>query len=132
MAYDYNDYLHHPYSKHESSGIEYFQSKFECRIEDSRDYNQYVRPVPYHRDFYDTSSYKIETQVVPMKAIHLTSDSLNRLVSEQEHIQHLEQDAEYGKRMWQQEREDKSVRERNSAVEKAYRNYQLLLELARR
>jgi hypothetical protein len=131
MAYDYNDYLHHPYSKHESRGIEYFQSKFECRIEDSRDYNQYIRPVPHYRDFYDTSSYKIETQVVPMKAIHLTSDSLNRLVSEQEHIRHLEQDAEYGKRMWIQEREDRAVRERNSAVEKAYRNYQLLLELAR-
>jgi hypothetical protein len=132
MALNYNDYQQEYYSKHEYRGIEYFQSKFECRIEDSREYNQYVRPVPQYRDFYDTSSYKIETQVVPMKAIHLTSDSLNRLVSEQEHIQHLEQDAREGKRIWQQEREDRLVREHNPAVEKAWRNYQMLLELCRK
>lgn len=132
MAHNYNDYRQPYYSKHESRDIEYFQSKFECRIEDSREYNQYVRPAPQYRDFYDTSSYKIETQVVPMKAIHLTSDSLNKLVAEQEHMQHLREDAEYGKRIWSQEREDRLVREQNPAVEKAYRNYQMLLELCRK
>jgi hypothetical protein len=40
-------------------------------------------------------------------------------------------DAEQGKRIWRQEREDRLVRDQNPAVEKAYRNYQLLLELAR-
>ena len=132
MAHNYNDYRQPYYSKHESRDIEYFQNKFECRIEDSREYNQYVRQVPYHRDFYDTGSFKMETEVVPMKAIHLTSDNLKRLVMEQEHMQHLREDAEQGKRLWQQEREDRAVRERNSAVEKAYRNYQVLLELCRK
>jgi hypothetical protein len=132
MAYNYKDYLHHPYFKNESSDIEYFQGKFECRIEDSREYNQYVRQVPYHRDFCDAGSFKMETEVVPMKAIHLTIDNLKRLVIEQEHMRHLREDAEQGKRLWQQEREDRAVRERNSAVEKAYRNYQVLLELCRK
>jgi hypothetical protein len=132
MAYNYNDYLHRPYSKNEPGDMEYFQNKFECRIEDSREYNQYVRQVPYHRDFYDAGSFKMETEVVPMKAIHLTSDNLKRLVMEQEHMRHLREDAEQGKRLWQQEREDRAVRERNSAVEKAYRNYQVLLELCRK
>ena len=132
MAYDYNEYLQRSRLKNEPGDIEYFQSKFECRIEDSREYNQYVRQVPYHRDFYDTGSFKMETEVVPMKAIHLTSDNLKRLVMEQEHMRHLKEDAEQGKRLWQQDREDRAVRERNSAVEKAYRNYQMLLELARR
>jgi hypothetical protein len=132
MAHNYNDYRQPYYSKHESRDIEYFQSKFECRIEDSREYNQYVRQVPYHRDFYDTGSFKMETEVVPMKAIHLTIDNLKRLVMEQEHMRHLREDAEQGKRLWQQEREDRAVRERNSAVEKAYRNYQVLLELCRK
>jgi hypothetical protein len=112
--------------------MEYFQNKFECRIEDSKEYRQYVRPVPQYRDFHDLSSYKIETEVVPMKAIHLSTDNLKRLVIEQEEMRHLKADAERGKRVWQQEREDRAVRERNSAVEKAYRNYQMLLELARR
>jgi hypothetical protein len=132
MAYNYNDYRQPYYSKHESRDIGYFQNKFECRIEDSKEYRQYVRPAPQYRDFHDLSSYKIETEIVPMKAIHLSTDNLNRLVAEQEHMQHLREDAEQGKRLWQQEREDRAVRERNSAVEKAYRNYQLLLELARR
>jgi hypothetical protein len=132
MAYNYKDYLHHPYFKNESSDIEYFQGKFECRIEDSREYNQYVRQVPYHRDFYDTSSFKMETEVVPMKAIHLSTDNLNRLVAEQELMYGLKKDAEEGKRLWIREREDWRVRNENPAVEKAYRNYQMLLELCRK
>lgn len=128
----YNEHVQDPYSKNETGSIEYFQSKFECRIEDSREYNQYVKQIPYHRDFYDTVSFKIETQVVPMKAIHLTIDNLKRLAMEQELIQHLKEDAEYGKRSWRQERDDREVRDRNLAVEKAWRNYNLLLELARK
>jgi hypothetical protein len=74
----------------------------------------------------------METQVVPMKAIHLTIDNLKRLVIEQEHMRHLKEDAEQGKRIWSQEREDRAVRDRNPAVEKAWRNYQMLLELCRK
>jgi hypothetical protein len=127
-----NDYLQQYDTNDHTRGIGYFQSKFDCRIEDSREFNQYVRQMPYHRDFYTTSSaYDLETRVVPMKAIHLSSDSLAKLISEQERMRHLELDAEHGKKLWRQEREDMAVRARNSAVEKAYRNYQLLLELAR-
>jgi hypothetical protein len=133
MAYNYNDFQQQYYSKDELGHrtIEYFQSKFECRIEDSREYNQYVRPVPQYRDFYDTSSYKIETQVVPMKAIHLTTDNLNRLIAEQEHMQNLKRDAEEGKRLWIQDCEDRRVREKNLVVQKAWEKYQMLLGLAR-
>ena len=113
--------------------LEYFVSKFECRVEDSREYNQYVRPAPsYHRDFYDSDNYKMKTEVVPMKAIHLTSANLTKLVVEQEHMQRLSEDAEYGKRMWDQERRDQIVRDANPAVEKAYQKYVMLLELARK
>lgn len=131
MAINYNDY--YTQYKHKDSGkdLEYFESKFEARIEDSKVYNQYVRQVPHYRDFYDTAPFQLETQVVPMKAIHLTSDNLARLVAEQEHMRHLREDAEQGKRAWRREHEDRAVRERNPAVEKAYRNYQMLLELAR-
>jgi hypothetical protein len=36
------------------------------------------------------------------------------------------------RRMWTQLYEDKQVRDSNPSVEKAYRNYQMLLELARK
>jgi hypothetical protein len=131
MALNYNDYLKHSYLKNESRDIEYFQGKFDCRIEDSQRYNQYVRQSPYYRDFYDSGDYKMETKVVPMKAIHISTDNLNRLIAEQEHMLNLQKDAEEGKRLWIRDCEDRRVRNQNPAVEKAYRNYQMLLELAR-
>jgi hypothetical protein len=131
MAYNYKDYLQHPYFlKDEHNSEEYFQNKFECRIEDSKEYKQYVRQMPYYK-WDGREPYNIETQVVPMKSIHLTIDNLKRLIAEQEHMKYLQKDAEEGKRVWQREREDSVVRNRNPAVEKAYRNYQMLLELAR-
>jgi hypothetical protein len=130
MAYNYNDFQQQYYSKDDSRDIEYFRNKFECRIEDSKEYKQYVRQMPYYK-WDGREPYHIDTEVVPMKAIHLSTDNLKRLVAEQEHMENLKKDAEEGKRLWIRECEEKRVRNQNPAVEKAYRNYQLLLELAR-
>ena len=126
--------MKHNYAKHRDSAgdLEYFISKFECRVEDSREYNQYVMPTAYHKDFYDRDSFQMDTKITPMKAIHLTSDNLARLLAEQEHIQRLSADAEYGKKCWEHERKDHIVRDKNPAVEKAYQKYVMLLELARK
>ena len=126
--------MRHNYVKHRSStgDLEYFISKFECRVEDSREYKQYVRPTAYHKDFYDRDSFQMDTKITPMKAIHLTSDNLARLVAEQEHMQRLSEDAEQGKRMWDQQCKDQMVRDKNLAVDNAYQKYQILLELARK
>lgn len=133
MAINYNDYQQQYDTNDHTHGIGLFQSKFDCRIEDSEKFNQYVRSMPYHRDYYTTSStHDLETKVIPMKAIHLTADSLAKLVAEQEQMQHMKLDAEQGKRLWRQEREDAAVRAGNAAVEKAWRNYQTLLELCRK
>ncbi len=111
--------------------IKDFESKFEARIEDSREYRQYSRRMPYY--MWDGKlPLDAEVQVVPMKAIHLTIDNLNRLIREQELMEHLQSDAEYGKKLWTMLREDERVRDSNPAVAKAYRNYLTLLELARK
>jgi hypothetical protein len=112
--------------------LEYFISKFDCRIKDSREYNQYVRPAPYYRDVCSSDDFRMETKITPMKAIHLSRENLAKLVSEQEHMQQLSYDAEHGKKCWADERRDQMVRDGNPAVDKAYRNYQMLLELARK
>ena len=127
--------MNYNHVKHQDSAgdLEYFISKFECRVEDSREYNQYVKQShPYHRDFYSTDNYKVEAEIVPMKAIHLTRDNLASLVAEQEYMQRLSDDVERSKRMWVQQREDREVRDSNPAVEKAYQKYVMLLELARK
>lgn len=128
-----DEYHNQRNSKGSAGDLEYFVSKFECRVEDSREYNQYTRQAPsYHRDFYDSDNYKMETEVVPMKAIHLTSQNLKKLVAEQEHLQRLGDEAKFGNRLWAQLREDSRVRDSNPAVEKAYQKYMMLLELARK
>ena len=127
--------MKHNYVKHRDTAgeLEYFISKFECRVEDSREYNQYVKQAQsYYRDFYDTDRSKIETEIVPMKAIHLTRDNLARLVGEQEHMKRLSDDREYSKKIWADASRDQMVRDKNPAVEKAYQKYVILLELARK
>ena len=128
MAFNFNDYR---MREENPKDIRYFESKFEARIEDSREYKQYVRTNPY--PVWDgRAPYDMETKVVPMKCIHLTTDNLERLIREQELMEHLKSDAEYGKKIWTMLRVDERVRDENPAVAKAYRNYLTLLELARK
>lgn len=114
-----------------SRDIKDFQSKFEARIEDSREYKQYVRRMPYH--MWDGKiPFDTEVEVVPMKAIHLTRDNLERLIREQESMDRWMDEAEYAKKVLTSLRKDEQVRDDNPAVQKAYRNYLMLLELARK
>ena len=128
MAFNFNDYR---MREEPHKDIRYFESKFEARIEDSKEYKQYVRRMPY-RMWDGKIPFEAEAQVVPMKCIHLTTDNLDRLVREQELMEHLQSDADYGKKLWTMLREDERVRDENPAVAKAYRNYLALLELARK
>jgi hypothetical protein len=129
MAFNFNEYIN--YTPSPTNYYKIFESRFEAKIEDSKDYRQYVRRMPYN--MWDGKiPFDVEAQVVPMKAIHLTTDSLERLVREQERIEHLQSDANYGKKLWAQDNADARVRNDNPAVAKAYRNYQALLELARK
>jgi hypothetical protein len=111
--------------------LKYFESKFDARIEDSKEYRHYTRRMPYY--MWDGKlPIDAEVQVIPMKAIHLSSDNLERLVREQELMDRLMADAEYGKKRWREESIDRAVRNSNPSVEKAYQKYVMLLELARK
>jgi hypothetical protein len=44
MAFNFNDYR---MREEAHKDVKYFESKFEARIEDSREYKQYVRRMPY-------------------------------------------------------------------------------------
>ena len=132
MAYNttaYNRMMHSKFG--DTDRTKEFQSKFECMIEDSREYKQYVRQMPYC-DWDGKVPFNVESKVVPMKCIHLTIDNLERLIREQERMDMLEDDAEYGKKVVSMLRADERVRDDNPAVAKAYRNYLTLLELARK
>ena len=115
----------------EAEDQRYFEAKFDARIEDSREYKQYVRRMPYI-NWDGKIPFDAELKVIPMKAIHLSSDNLERLFKEQEQMDIMMSDAEYGKKIVRMLREDERVRDDNPAVAKAYRNYLTLLELARK
>ncbi len=128
MTFNFNNYA---IREESPKDLKYFESKFEARIEDSKEYKQYVRRMPY-ADWDGRIPFDVEVQTVPMKCIHLTRDNLERLIREQELMEHLQSDADYGKKLWNMLREDERVRDENPAVAKAYRNYLTLLELARK
>lgn len=126
-AYDYESH----YPQQPERDLKYFEAKFEARIEDSREYKQYVKQMPYYA-WDGKDPFNAHVEVVPMKSIHLTSDNLERLVREQDVIDKLMDDAEFGKKLWTKDRTDRAVREANPAVENAYQKYIMLLELARK
>jgi hypothetical protein len=132
MKHDYFDtMIGQPFGSESKEWHKVFQQKFEAHIEDSTKYKQYVRRMPYN--MWDSKlPVDLDTEVVPMKSIHLTIDNLERLVRQQEFIENLERDAEYGKKVVNMLRADERVRDDNPAVAKAYRNYLTLLELARK
>jgi len=132
MSYDfYNKMIGQPFESESKEWHKVFQQKFEACIEDSTRYKQYVRRMPYN--MWDGKlPIDLDTEVVPMQAIHLTRDNLERLVRQEEFIERLESDAEYGKKVVTMLRNDEQVRDANPAVAKAYRNYLTLLELARK
>jgi hypothetical protein len=108
-----------------------FEQKFEACIEDSEKYRQYVRRMPYNM-WDGRLPFEVEQEVVPMKSIHLTKDNLERLVRQEEFIERLERDAEFGHTFLTKHHADARIRDDNPAVAKAYEKYQMLLELARK
>jgi len=131
MNYEYLDMMTNRLRRSDKDWHEIFQQKFEARIEDSREYKQYIRRMPYNM-WDGKGPLDLDTEVVPMKAVHLTHDNLERLVRQQELIEGLERDAEYGKRLHSMTYADARIRENNPAVVKAYEKYLMLLELARK
>lgn len=108
-----------------------FQQKFEAYIEDSEKYKQYAIRTPYN-EWNGRLPFNAETEVVPMKSVHLTRDNLERLVRQEEFIERLENDAAYGKNLLTKIHADARIRDDNPAVAKAYDKYLMLLELARK
>ena len=114
-----------------SRDIKDFESKFEARIEDSKEYRHYTRRMPYYM-WDGKPPLDTDVEVVPMKAIHLTIDNLERVIRDQERLDQLLDEQLYDKKVLAKLRKDEQVRNNNPAVEKAYQRYVTLLELARK
>ena len=131
MQYEYYNRMLYQPRESDKNWHNAFQQQFEAYIEDSEKYKQYVRRMPYNA-WDGKLPLDVDTEVVPMKSVHLTNDNLERLVRQQELIERLENDAAYGKNHLTKTHADARIRDDNPAVAKAYERYQMLLELARK
>jgi hypothetical protein len=119
------------YARDTIRDISFFESKFGAKIEDSKEYRQYVSRMPYV-DWNGNIPLNVEAQVVPMKCIHLPAERLEDLIREQDYLKYVEERSDYALKVLDMLRADERVRDNNPAVQKAYRNYLTLLELARK
>jgi hypothetical protein len=76
--------------------------------------------------------HEIEHRVEPLVAIHLPREQFDHLMDEFSRIDSWRDEANYAKTILTNQRKDEQVRYNNPAVAKAYRNYQMLLELCRK
>ena len=123
------------YTEEEQRDTKRFESRFEAHITESKEYRRaaYVRP-PMDYTYYQpgTALYEMERRVEPLVAIHLPREQFDRLMDEQTRMDRWRDEAEYAKKVLTNLRMDERVRDDNPAVQKAYRNYLTLLELARK
>ena len=123
------------YTEEEQRDTKRFESRFEAHITESKEYRRaaYVRP-PMDYSYYQpgTALYEMERRVEPLVAIHLPREQFDRLMDEQTRMDRWRDEAEYAKKVLTNLRMDERVRDDNPAVQKAYRNYLTLLELARK
>jgi hypothetical protein len=120
------------YTDEEQRDTKRFESKFDAHITESKEYRRAVRPPMEYRYMSGTAMHQIEYKVEPLVAIHLPREQFDRLMDDQVRMDNWRYEAEYAKKVLSQQRIDQEVCNNNPAVAKAYRNYQLLLEMARK
>lgn len=123
------------YTEEEQRDTRRFESRFQAHITESKEYRRAVRPPmysEYSRYQKDTAMYDLEYKVEPLVAIHMPREQFDRLMDEQNRMDSWRNEAEYAKRVLTNLRKDEQVCAENPAVAKAYRNYQMLLELCRK
>ena len=127
--------MKYTYTQEEQNDVKRFESRFQAHITDSKEYRRaaYVRP-PMDFSYYQpgTALYEMEHRVEPLVAIHMPREQFERLMDEHTRMDMWRDEAEYAKKVLTMLRNDERVRDDNPSVQKAYRNYLTLLELARK
>lgn len=127
--------MHNRYTDEEQHDTKQFESRWQAHITESREYRRaaYIRPSwDYSQYQVGTAMHEMEHRIEPLVAIHLPREQFDRLMDEQARVDRWRHEAEYAKSIVSQQHRDQQVRNNNPAVDKAYRNYQMLLELCRK
>jgi hypothetical protein len=122
------------YTDEENRDTKRFESRFQAHVTESKEYRRaaYVAPSWNYHQYHATAMHEIEHRVEPLVAIHLPREQFDHLMDEFSRIDSWRDEANYAKTILTNQRKDEQVRYNNPAVAKAYRNYQMLLELCRK
>ena len=134
MTYYYNNTIYNAPQVTAEDETNNFLKKYEAQAGLSRNklyarrlpirYNDWLHeggPIPFHQ----------EVEREPMIEMYVPQEKFRDLVERERWLTELEGEARYYKQIVEQWRADERVRDRNPAVQKAWRNYITLLELAR-
>ena len=110
-----------------------FKHEFKAYITQSKEYKQYnQRPYTWsdssRGNDYSPASFEVE----PMVAIHLPETQFKYLMAQGGRIDRLEADAEHSRQMQGCQQKEQQIRAANPAVQLAYDQYKMLLELVRK
>lgn len=130
MSFNRNYYK--PYDEPVDRDLKYFESRYGARIEDSKEYRQYSRRMPSFDKGWDQISMDMSREIVPMKAVHMPSEALEKLIRECARMERVMEEQHYDKQKIHQMYADAQVRSQNPAVQSAWEKYQMLLELVRK
>ena len=115
--------------------VNFFLSKYESQA-GLTDEKLYARRIPIsYRDWQDQAAhipFYQEVEREPMVKMYLPKHKFRELVEREDYLTRLEQDRNYNQNVVNMLRADERVRDQNPAVAKAYKNYLMLLELARK
>ena len=121
------------YSVDVNKDRELFLRKYEAqgRVSPMR----YARRIPVSYTSWDDTKAPLYDSLVehePMVELHIPEHRFQELVTRDDYLTRVEQELDYNQKVVNMLREDERVRDKNPAVQRAYRNYLMLLELARR
>lgn len=87
------------------------------------------QPIRY-TDWKGDIPFRQEVQTEPYVEMYIPQHRFRELIEQEKYVSYLEDRAEHNKVLVDKIRKEERIRDANPAVEKAWRNYQLLLKLA--
>ncbi len=135
--YFYNDRIY-PDEYYRQEPREYaeerFRKKYTLRVETSKRYYRHrAVPVRYAEWLRDGGNIPFHQEVEreSLLKVYISKEDYDHLVEKEKYLEDLEQEVKDLDKLRRQVYEEASIRNKNSAVQKAYEKYQMLLELSK-
>lgn len=132
----YNQYLTKDYFQREPWEVaeERFRKRFELHVEKSKRHVRY-KPVPISYRSWSEANMPVpfdqDFSKEPLLKVYISEDHYEQLIKREQQFEEIERENYRLTNMERNALEEKNIRAKNPAVDKAYEKYKMLLELSR-